>query len=319
MDAHAIEDVDVAGYPAVALSSRTARLRVTVAPSLAMLIPSIEHRGSEILGQRKGVRAYAETGSTMGIPFLYPWANRLSGLDLEVAGRRGRLDPSSPLLRVDENGLPIHGLRTAGRGWRVTDRGADSERATVRAELDLGADAAVMAMYPYPQRVEIRASLAGHALAIETRVHAGPDIAVPVAFGFHPYLTLPGVRRAEWRLDLPGLEQRLLDDRGLPADSTERHAPVEHEALGDRTYDDLFVEVAPPRRFRLSGGGRAIQVRLEEGYPVAQIFAPATDAVICFEPMTAPTDALVAGGPSLPVVEPGGSRSTRFEIHVTDE
>jgi peroxiredoxin len=36
-------------------------------------------------------------------------------------------------------------------------------------------------------------------------------------------------------------------------------------------------------------------VRLEQGYPAAQVFAPATDDVICFEPMTAPTNALNSG------------------------
>ena len=32
----------------------------------------------EFLGQRRGLHAYVTTGRTMGIPILYPWANRLS-------------------------------------------------------------------------------------------------------------------------------------------------------------------------------------------------------------------------------------------------
>ena len=34
---------------------------------------------------------------------------------------------------------------------------------------------------------------------------------VPVAFGYHPYLVLPGVPRAEWEVELP-VDARLLLD-----------------------------------------------------------------------------------------------------------
>ena len=36
-------------------------------------------------------------------------------------------------------------------------------------------------------------------------------------------------------------------------------------------------------------------VAFDAGYPCAQIYAPAGEPVICFEPMTAPTNALVSG------------------------
>jgi galactose mutarotase-like enzyme len=59
--------------------------------------------------------------------------------------------------------------------------------------------------------------------------------------------------------------------------------------------------------FAVSGGGRRLQVHFEQGYPATQIFAPHGEDVVCFEPMTAPTDALSRGGyrsarPGEPVV-----------------
>ena len=57
--------------------------------------------------------------------------------------------------------------------------------------------------------------------------------------------------------------------------------------------------------FVVAGGGRRIEVRSTHGYPYAQVYAPADDDVIAIEPMTAPTNALVAGGAELPIVEPG--------------
>jgi galactose mutarotase-like enzyme len=53
-----------------------------------------------------------------------------------------------------------------------------------------------------------------------------------------------------------------------------------------------------------------------QGYRFAQVFAPPGSDFVCFEPMTAPTNALVSGGPDLPVVEPGGRHDAAFAIAV---
>ena len=66
----------------------------------------------------------------------------------------------------------------------------------------------------------------------------------------------------------------------------------------------------------VAGGGRRVTMRLEEGYPVAQVFAPAADDVICFEPMTAPTNAL-SSGDRLALVAPGERYTATFSITVT--
>ena len=56
------------------------------------------------------------------------------------------------------------------------------------------------------------------------------------------------------------------------------------------------------RPFVLAGGGRRIELSVGPGYRFAQVYAPGDDDVVAFEPMTAPTNALVAGGPDLPLV-----------------
>jgi hypothetical protein len=45
----------------------------------------------------------------------------------------------------------------------------------------------------------------------------------------------------------------------------------------------------------VAGGGRRIIVRFEEGYSHAQVYGPPEQDLICFEPMTAPVNALVSG------------------------
>ena len=69
----------------------------------------------------------------MGIPLLYPWANRLAEFELRVAGRSITLDPDSPRLELDPNGLPIHGLMSGIPGWTVEAHEADRDRALLRA------------------------------------------------------------------------------------------------------------------------------------------------------------------------------------------
>ena len=39
---------------------------------------------------------------------------------------------------------------------------------------------------------------------------------MPVAFGYHPYLRLPGAPREAWEVTLPVRAHAELDDRGIP-------------------------------------------------------------------------------------------------------
>jgi aldose 1-epimerase len=76
-----------------------ADLEATFATGAGMVCCSLRHRGDELLGQRRGLAAYAATGSTMGIPFLHPWANRLDGPRYEQGGYTAALHPAA--LRIE--------------------------------------------------------------------------------------------------------------------------------------------------------------------------------------------------------------------------
>ncbi len=80
------------------------------------------------------------------------------------------------------------------------------------------------------------------------------------------------------------------------------HPPATWTARSaDRTFDDGYTYAGGP--FVLEGGDRRIEVVFEEGYGYAQVFAPSIADLVCFEPMTAPADALRhdAGLPYRPV------------------
>ena len=297
-----IDETTRDGYPALKLTQDD--LSATFVPQLGMIGASLEHRGDELLGQRGGLKKYAETGSTMGIPLLYPWANRLSGLTYEAAGKAVTLDPDSPRIRLDPNGLPIHGLLAANPNWKVTG--------DLEARLDFGAQPELLEAFPYPHELRLAVGLDGRGLRITTTVDANQGSPVPISFGFHPYFALPGVPREQWQIELPVSDHLLLDDKGIPTGETEPAGNLDG-ALGDRTFDDAYTGITGD--FVLEGGGRRLAVTFEDGYPYAQVYAPEGQAFICFEPMTAPTNALGAG--TAPVIEAGSQARASFRIDVT--
>ncbi len=316
MAAHEVRDERVDGLAGIALVSHDRDLRVAFVPDAGMVGCSLTHRGEELLGQRGGLAAYRERGSSFGIPLLYPWANRLDGTTYSVGRRRVELDAGRSPLHLDANGLPIHGILAASPHWEVVGRTPGNGRAAVAARLDYSAHEDLMAAFPFPHEIHVQAELIGDTLAVATIVLPTGDVTVPICFGWHPYLRLPGVPRSEWRVELPVRARAMLDERGLPTGETE---PVEIEPgpLGSRAYDDHFVELDEPARFVLEGGGRRIELELGQGYRCAQVYAPLLDdePYVCFEPMTAPVNAL-ASGDGLGAVPPGGSFRAEFTLRV---
>lgn len=294
------------GFDVVVL--RSGDLTARFAPGVGMVCCSLRDGDDELLGQRGGLAAYAETGSSMGIPLLAPWANRLSALRYRAAGADVVLDPERSPLRLDANGLPIHGVLAASRLWEAPPT---SDAARLRARLDFGAHPELLAAFPFAHELVIEASLAGRTLTIETTVTPTGDRSVPLAFGFHPYLQIPYVPRAQWEVTLPVGRRAVLDDRGIPTGAWEPAGPLDGP-LGEREFDDLYGDLTG-QQFLVRGGDRAISVRFEAGYPYAQVYAPRDAEFVCFEPMTAPTNALLSGE-ALPVVEPGGSFTARFSL-----
>ena len=308
---HTAERQSLGHVAGIVLAGET--VRATFAPSAGMIGSSLMHRGDELLVQRGGLDAWRGTGRSFGLPLLHPWANRLRDWRYAAAGRAVEIRRDG-IVRADENGLPIHGALAAAEDWDVTDCGADEDRAWMSAALDYGRRDDRLAVFPYPHRLDLELGLADATLSISVALTATGETEVPLAFGWHPWLMLPGVPRAEWELGLPDRERIALDDRGLP--TGERTAqPAERAPLGDRVLDDHFG-VAEDARFTLAGGGREIAAEWTGGYRFAQVFAPATLDTVCLEPMMAPVAALSTGD-ELPLLAPGATATAGFRITVS--
>lgn len=300
----------------ITLTAPSAPLEATFIPELGMIGSSLRHEGEELFGQLGGVAGYAERGATFALPLLHPWANRLRSWEYSLAGRSVTLDRRSPVVKEDgPTGRPIHGLLTASPHWQVVDSASDR----LTAELDFGAVPAYMAAFPFAHRVRYAVVLADTGLTVALTVIPTGDVAVPVAFGFHPYLTLPGSDRRSWQLELPVARQALLDEQLLPTGEGVEIAPGELDGpFGDRTFDtsyDRLYTAAGGAVFALADERRRIEVAFGSAYPVSQVYSPEGGDFICYEPMTAPVDPFGAGE-RLPFAAPGTEFTAEFQIRV---
>ena len=133
------------------------------------------------------------------------------------------------------------------------------------ATLEYGRRDDRLAVFPFPHTLTLELELTGDALTVTTTVEATGEDDVPLAFGWHPWLSLPGVAaRGVGALDarVRGAPAR----RARPADGrADARAPADASPLGDRVLDDHF-KVAEDARFAIAGGGREIAVEWAGGY-----------------------------------------------------
>jgi aldose 1-epimerase len=287
---------------------RAGELSATWLPEHGMVGASLRHRGEQLLGQRGGLEAYLAKGSAFGIPLLAPWANRLDGL------RYGDVTLDPARVKGGAEGLPKDGAM-AGRAWVLENATPTSVTARFDAACDGYDD--VFAVFPFAHAWRVSVTLTVAAMRVCSELSATGKVAVPVAFGWHPLFTLPRVAREDLDVQLPVLAQSVLDTRGIPSGEPARRPPAwTGGALGDRVLDSEYPELDRGADFVLRGGGRELRVAFEApGYPVGHAWAPAGEAFVAWEPMTAPTNALVSGD-GLRHVAPGATFAASFTVSV---
>jgi aldose 1-epimerase len=289
-----------------ALELRSGALRATFVPGVGMTGVSLRRDRREHLALPGGVAAL-RAGHTGGLPLLAPWANRLSARRYRAVGVD--VDLRRLRLHTDEHGLPIHGLLVGWPDWEVTATSARRDVARLTATTIVDA-----AAFPFPHLLEIAVEAHDDRLVVDTTLVATGDRGVPVAFGWHPYLRVPGTPRSRWTLRLPAREHLLLDDRGIPTGGSRRE-PAETAVVGRRTFDDLY-RLGRDRRLAFHGeDGASVEVHASPHFPYAQVWVPAGRPFAALEPMAAPTNALVTGDTH--VVPPGDAFTCRFALVVS--
>jgi aldose 1-epimerase len=301
----AVDAVD--GFTVARIASAGGELEAEFVPGANMLCHSLRRAGVERLYQRYAVRAYAQQGKTTGIPLLHPWANRLSATSFQVGGKDVRLPEADGRYELDGNGLPRHGALPSLMRWEVDRDGADRLTARLR-----WGTPELLELFPFEHELRLDAIVSDDELRLVTVLRATGEDEVPVAFGYHPYLRVPDIPRAQWDVALGAAGRLVLDERMIPTGETEPLARREFR-LADQSWDDGLTELSNPPRFSVQSGGRGAAVVFGEGYSWAQVYAPPSEDCIAFEPMTAPTNALVDHR-GLAVIAPGAEYRAEFAV-----
>jgi aldose 1-epimerase len=279
------------GVPIVRLGDPAREMEVEIVPSLGNRAIALRVRGENFLYVPSDDPTQLKANRHLnGIPFLAPWANRMPD-GFGANGKYYRFDSGSAALRLDQNGIPIHGLLTASPLWKVVECATDEHSAHVTSRLQLWKYPEMMANWPFAHEYEMTHRLADGALEVSITVVNLSAEAMPVAIGFHPYFQLPGVPIAESSAHIP-VSQHVETDSRLVATGDLRPVQFpEQVSLRDHHFDDGFTGLTGAA-FSVEGGGRRIDVRFGPKFQVGVVFAPAEQNYICFEPMTAITNGI---------------------------
>jgi len=232
-----------------------------------------------------------------GIPLLSPWANRLSSDTYWINGAEYTLNRRIDNLRIDHNYLAIHGL-VLFAPWTVMDLGTDAHGAYVRSTLNFTRRAEWMAQFPFAHRLEMTHRVSKGRLCVYLSIMNDSAEPIPLSLGFHPYFRLPGEGdRNSWSVRCAGRKRMLLSSHYIPTGETEACDPQTPIRLGsglemDDVYIDLQRDMSDCALFELADGKRQLTVGFGPKFSVGIIYAPSGKDLVCFEPMTAPTDAL---------------------------
>lgn len=286
------------------------RYEATFRPDVAMLCTSLRFRDDEYVAWPRPIEQF-QAGHATAVPLVHPWANRLGREGYDVGDEHISVDGLA--LPHDTHGLPIHG-NLLGVPFEVQQ--ANDTR--VVATLDYGAYPEKLLAFPFPHLVTIDARLhPTRGFNIVTRVDATPEIAVPISFGWHPFLQLPNVPRAEWELRWPECEHVEVDEHIIPTGARTPQA-AQQMLIGDRTFDDHYA-LAGNRSFSIAAGAgskrRTLTLQFDPYYPFAQLYVPPDHDLVAIEPMTAEIEALGRG--TAPAAAPGTRFQAAFNISIT--
>ena len=280
----------VDGIEAIDLRDDAHDVTVSIVPSIGNIAWKLKAGGKDLLWfPYRSLAEFKKEPALCGIPFLAPWANRLDGDGFFANGRRYPLNPGLGNLRRDENQLPIHGLLCFSPAWEVTEVAAGANEAHVTSRLEYWRYPDLMAQFPFAHSVAMTYRLQDGVLEVATRIQNLSKDPMPVGHGYHPYFQMPGIPQGEWKIHVAAREHVELSKQLLP---TGQRRPVNYTSGPlDDVFTGLIRESDGKARFSVEGKGMRISVLYGPRYEVAVVYAPAGKGFICFEPMTAVTNA----------------------------
>ncbi len=286
----------VEGIEVVRLTDAARRTEVSIAPSIGNIAYEMKVNGKNLFWlPTSSLAAFKQHPALAGNPFLAPWANRLDQDAFWADGRKYILNPELGNLRRDQNQHPIHGLLAFSSDWEVAEVRSDDRHAEATSRLEFWKHPDLMAQFPFAHTIEMTYSLADGALEVRTRVRNLSVLPMPVAVGYHPYFTLHDAPRDAWKVHLAAREHLVLSPQLIPTGETRPAKFADPMPLAGTQLDDVFTGLVRDAQgraeFWVQAKSEKISVIYGPKYTVAVAYAPPGRNFICFEPMSAITNA----------------------------
>src|SRR6201989_1086722 len=171
----------LAGLATVGVHDPHAPLEATFVPGADMICCSLRHRGEELLARVGGLAEYAHDGHTMGIPLLYPWANRLAGFDYRVGDRTVRIPHDPERIQLESHNLPIHGVIGGRLSWELVPPPRPDGNALAARLIWDSSEPDLFDVFPFQHALLYEARLAGGRLELSLTIHAAGTDGGPLA------------------------------------------------------------------------------------------------------------------------------------------
>ena len=318
---YAVSQEIIEGHTTYHLTDSVRHMDVGVVPDMGNFVYQFKSHGKDVLIPPASFQDYlAKHWFCCGIPFLEPWANRIDKDYYYFEGKKYLLnDDLGTLLRLPDTHLVIHGLVVFDSRWKVVKTGAsDAEGAFITSRLDFYKYPDLMAQFPFAHSIEITYRLKDGKLQNTTEVTNLSAAAMPVDFGYHPYLRPDGPRQ-DWTVSIGARLHWIVDNYThlIPTGETE---PAEkflpHAAqfkLAKTFLDDGFSSLVRDSRglghYWVKGKTEKIELVFSKEYNFGHVYAPLDNTLICLEPETGITNAFNLNHegtfPSLIVLQPG--------------
>ncbi len=294
--AYSAHTTTTGGIDTVQLADSTRDVQLAIAPSIGNMAYSWTVHGRNYLYfPYDSPAAFAQQPRLCAVPFLAPWANRIDGDAYWANGKRYLLNPALGNLRRDGNQKPIHGLLNFSPDWKLVEAKADGNSAWSASRLEFWRYPDLLAQFPFPHTLTMTYRLRDGAVEVETAIENHGAAPMPVAAGFHPYFQLHDAPRDQWHVHLAARDHMLLSPQLIP---TGESKPVEFEdphALASGQLDDVFGNLVRDSdgraRFWVEAGRERVTVEYGPRFTTAVVYAPRGQQFICFEPMSAITNA----------------------------
>lgn len=259
--------------------------RVVVAPARGGMVTRFDVGGAPVLFLDEASLLDLSQNVRGGNPVLFPSPGPLAGERFERGGRTGSMKQ--------------HGFARQER-WSVV---AQTDAAVT---LELLANDATRAQFPWDFALHLRYALAGGTLTVATTVENRSATDLPFALGFHPYFHVPDADKARCRILTDATRAfdnvtKTMIDVVSPIDLARKEVDLH---LANHTPHEATLERASGDRIVVAG---------DAAFGRWVVWTLASKDFVCLEPWTAAANALNTGEDLLTVAA-GASRTHTMSI-----